>query len=410
MRNLLAFTLIFIGLCSCSENTDVIPNKIYIVNDACQIETVYNMGKTYVYPVAVYKSGETKEKGIVKLSEDEAYLEEYNRTYQTNYKMLPQGYYSIPDRNMEIPADQTRVISNITVDIAKMADELGYGSDYVIPLKVESLNANMEETEGKTNVLLVLNVLRPTFRFANEEVSDIWFSQHYDDMNFTYDVEIDCDFTNEEDIHFELSIDPDAINAYNSRGKDIVEMMPQDAFSILDTNITLKSGEKEVKTSITVNGAVLKNWHSYAIPIKLKSVSKYYFDESKKTILVIYRPDNLQGWYTVDARDKNSKDWSVSSYPIRRFIKKTGPYTYETGYGARCYCDAETTANPPNARQYIVRDPATNQLVIREGVYEDMNASNYYDPEKGELTICYEFKAWPGTWTHEFMHSRSNSQ
>lgn len=410
MRNLLAFTLIFIGLCSCSENTDVIPNKIYIVNDACQIETVYNMGKTYVYPVAVYKSGETKEKGIVKLSEDEAYLEEYNRTYQTNYKMLPQGYYSIPDRNMEIPADQTRAISNITVDIAKMADELGYGSDYVIPLKVESLNANMEETEGKTNVLLVLNVLRPTFRFANEEVSDIWFSQHYDDMNFTYDVEIDCDFTNEEDIHFELSIDPDAINAYNSRGKDIVEMMPQDAFSILDTNITLKAGEKETKTSISVNGAVLKNWHSYAIPIKLKSVSKYYFDESKKTIFVIYRPDNLQGWYTVDARDRNSKDWSVSSYPIRRFIKKTGPYTYETGYGARCYCDAETTANPPNARQYIVRDPATNQLVIREGVYEDMNASNYYDPEKEELTICYEFKGWPGTWTHEFMHSRSNSR
>lgn len=410
MRNLLAFTLIFIGLCSCSENTDVIPNKIYIVNDACQIETVYNMGKTYVYPVAVYKSGETKEVGIVKLSEDEAYLEEYNRTYQTNYKMLPQGYYSIPDRNMEIPADQTRAISNITVDIAKMADELGYGSDYVIPLKVESLNANIEETEGKTNVLLVLNVLRPTFRFANEEVSDIWFSQHYDDMNFTYDVEIDCDFTNEEDIHFELAIDPDAINEYNGRAKDIVEMMPQDAFSILETNITLKSGEKKVNTSISVNGAVLKNWHSYAIPIKLKSVSKYYFDESKKTIFVIYRPDNLQGWYTVDARDKNSKDWSVSSYPIRRFIKKTGPYTYETGYGARCYSDAETTANAPNDRQYIVRAPATNQLVIREGVYVDMNASNYYDPEKEELTICYEFEGWPGTWTHEFMHSRSNSR
>lgn len=410
MKDFLAYTLIFIGCCSCTENRDVIPNKVYIVNNACQVETVYNMGETYIYPVAVYKSGETNEVGVVKLLEDEAYLEEYNSTYQTAYKMLPKAYYSIPDRNLEIPADQTRAISNIAVNIAKIAAELGYGSDYVISLKVESLNANIEETEGKTNVLLVLNVLRPTFRFTNEEVSDIWFSQHYDDMDFTYDVAIGCDFTSDEDVHFELSIDQEAINVYNSRNKNVVEMMPEEAFSIHETNITLKSGEKEVKTTITVNGAILKNWHSYAIPIKLKSVSKYYFDETKKTILVIYRPDNLQGWYTVDAMNKNSKDWSVSSYPIRRFIKKTGPYTYETGYGARCYCDAETTANAPNDRQYIVRDPITNQLVIREGVYVDMNASNYYDTEKEELTICYEFKGWPGTWTHEFMHSRSNSQ
>ena len=141
----------------------------------------------------------------------------------------------------------------------------------------------------------------------------------------------------------------------------------------------------------------------------MKSVSQYYFEESKKTIFVIYRPDNLQGWYTVEGLEKNSKDWSVSSYPIRRFIKKTGPYTYETGYGARCYCDAETTANASNDRQYIVRNPVNNQLIIREGVYVDMNASNYYDPEKEELYICYEFEGWPGTWTHELMHSRSNT-
>ena len=193
-----------------------------------------------------------------------------------------------------------------------------------------------------------------------------------------------------------------AVDSYNKEGKDVIELMPEDAYSIQTTSITLKSGEKEAKTSVSVNGEYLKNWHSYAIPVTIKSVSQYYFEESKKTIFVIYRPDNLQGWYTVEGLEKNSKDWSVSSYPIRRFIKKTGPYTYETGYGARCYCDAETTANAPNDRQYIVRNPVTNQLLIREGTYIDMNASNHYDP-------CYEFEGWPGTWTHELMHSRSNA-
>lgn len=409
MKNFLVFTWLFLGFCSCSETMDEIPNKVYIVNNARQIETVYNMGETYIYPVAVYKSGETDEVGIVKISEDKVYLEEYNNTYQTMYKMLPGEYYSMPERELEIPANQTRAISNITVDIAKIADELGYSSDYVIPLKIESLNSNIQETEGKSNLLLVLDILRPTFRFLNDEVTDVWFSQHYDNMSFIYDVVIGSDFICKEDIHFELTIDPEAVDSYNKEGKDVIEMMPEDAYSIQTTSITLKSGEKEAKTSVSVNGEYLKNWHSYAIPVTIKSVSQYYFEESKKTIFVIYRPDNLQGWYTVEGLEKNSKDWSVSSYPIRRFIKKTGPYTYETGYGARCYCDAETTANAPNDRQYIVRNPVTNQLVIREGTYIDMNASNHYDPAKEELYICYEFEGWPGTWTHELMHSRSNA-
>ena len=167
MKNFLVFTWLFLGFCSCSETMDEIPNKVYIVNNACQIETVYNMGEIYIYPVAVYKSGETDEVGIVKISEDKAYLEEYNNTYQTMYKVLPGEYYSMPERDLEIQADQTRAISNITVDIAKIADELGYSSDYAIPLKIESLNSNIQETEEKSNLLLVLDILRPTFKFSN---------------------------------------------------------------------------------------------------------------------------------------------------------------------------------------------------------------------------------------------------
>ncbi|WP_106830267.1 DUF1735 domain-containing protein [Parabacteroides pacaensis] len=410
MRNLLAFILSVLGICSCAEKMDVIPNKVYIVNPAFQAQTVYDMGEKYIYPMAVYKSGATDETGVVEISEDAAYLQEYNEMYQTEYKKLPGEYYSLQETELEIPAGQTRAISNISVDISKIASELGYGADYVIPLKIRSLNPAIRETEGMASVLLSLHVLRPTFKFVNEKVSDIWFSQYTDDTNFSYDVAIDCDFLPKEEVVFELAIDPEAINQYNEQENDRVEMMPQEAFSIENLNITLKAGEKESKTSIAVNGKLLKNWHSYAIPITVKSVSKYNFDEANKTIWVIYRPDNLQGWYTVEGLEKNSKDWSVGSYPIRRFIKKTGPYTYETGYGARTYCDGESAAGPVNNRQYIVRNPLTNQLVIREGVYVDMNASNYYDPEKEELYICYEFEGWPGTWTHEFMHSRSNSK
>ena len=274
MKSFVVFAWLSLGLCSCSEMMDEIPNKVYIVNNACQIETVYNMGETYIYPVAVYKSGETDEVGIVKISEDKAYLEEYNNIYQTVYKLLPEAYYSMPERELEIPADQTRAISNITVDIAKIANDLGYRSDYVIPLKIESLNGNIQETKGKSNLLLVLDILRPTFKFSNEEVTDVWFSQHYDNMNFVYDVVIGSDFICKEDIHFELEIDPDAVDSYNKEGKDFIEMMPKDAYSIETTSIILKSGEKEVKTSVSVDGKSLKNWHSYAIPITIKSVSQ----------------------------------------------------------------------------------------------------------------------------------------
>ena len=104
---------------------------------------------------------------------------------------------------------------HITVDIAKIPDELGYSSDYAIPLKIESLNSNIQETEEKSNLLLVLDILRPTFKFSNEEITDVWFSQHYDNMNFTYDIVIGSDFICKEDIHFELAIDSKAVDSYN---------------------------------------------------------------------------------------------------------------------------------------------------------------------------------------------------
>ena len=301
-------------------------------------------------------------------------------------------------------------ICEVQVDIDKIAQELGYTSDYVIPFKILSTNPTMAAVDEKSNVIIALNVLKPTLKFLTDEVSDTWYSHHYDNTDFTFDVTIGCDFVNESDIEIELAVDPAFIDKYNDSKGDVTEIMPEDAYTFPNKKLTLKAGENEVKTTLTIDGKNLKNWHSYAIPITVKSVSKYQFEETVQTVYAIYRPDNMQGWYTVEGLEKNTKDWSVSAYPIRRFIKKTGPYTYETGYGGRCYTDAETTAQPVNDRQYIVRDPLTNRLTIREGVYEDVNETNHYDPEKEELYICYEFKAWANWWTHEFMHSRSNSK
>lgn len=420
MKHSILFSLCLLCLAACEQKEEMIPNKLYIVNEGVKKQVIVDPEAPCIYELTVYKSGKSHESGTVKLEVDEDYLSGYNAANESDLKVLPEHYYTCSSGSLIIGPDETSGMFTVNIDSKKIITDLGYGLNYAIPFKIVSGNDNIAIVPAKANVLLPIDILEPYLNIMGDAITDVWFS-HYDaTTNFTYQLGVMANFPNKWDIDVEFDLDPSLIDTYNEGGKDPLEIMPQEAFSFSNKVVSLKANENEAFTTIQVDGKKLKNWHSYAIPLKVKSSSKFQFAEDKSSVMVIYRPDNLQGWYTTTRGDKNTDDWSVNKpdgegfyrYPFKRYILKTGPYTYETGYGSRTYCNQMTPTGSRADRQFIYRDPKDNSLVIQEGDYAARtdNAGNYYDTEKEELTIKYEFSAWANWWTHEFMTDRTSEK
>lgn len=422
MKHFILFSLCLFCLAACEQEEEIIPGKLYIVNEGVKKQVIVDPDAPCIYELAVYKSGKSNENGTVKLEIDENYLSQYNSDYESDLKILPEQYYTCSSASLTIAPDKTSGMFTVNIDGKKIIADLGYGLHYAIPFKIVSGNNNIAVVPTKANVFLPIDILEPYLNIKGDAITDIWFS-HYDaTTNFTYQLGVMANFPNKWDIDVAFELDPSLVDTYNKNGKDQLELMPQEAYSFTNKVVSLKANENEAFTDIKVDGKKLKNWHSYAIPLKVKSSSKFQFAEDKSSVMVIYRPDNLQGWYTTSRGEKNTDDWSVKkpadntegfyNYPFKRYILKTGPYTYETGYGSRTYCNQTTPTGARADRQFIFRNPKDNSLVIQEGDYAARtdNAGNYYDPEKEELTIKYEFSAWANWWTHEFMTKRTNEK
>lgn len=422
MKHLILFSLCLLSIAACEQKEEIIPGKLYIVNEGIKKQVIVDAETPCVYELAVYKSGKSNENGIVKLEIDEQYLSGYNTDYESDLKVLPETYYSCSSKSLTIGSDETSGMFTINIDSKKIIAELGYGLHYAIPFKIVSANNNISIVPTKANVLLPIDILEPYLNIKGDQVTDIWFS-HYDAVtNFTYQLGVMANFPNKWDIDIEFELDLPLIDAYNESNNDLIELMPAEGYLFPNKVVSLKANENEAFTEIKIDGTKLKNWHSYAIPLKVKSSSKFQFTEDKSSVIVIYRPDNMQGWYTTTRGENNTDDWSVNKpadntegfyrYPFKRYILKTGPFTYETGYGSRTYCNQTTPTGGRADRQFIFRNPKDNSLVIQEGDYaaRTENAGNYYDPEKEELTIKYEFAAWANWWTHEFMTDRTNDK
>lgn len=195
------------------------------------------------------------------------------------------------------------------------------------------------------------------------------------------------------------------IREFNSVNEMKLTLMPEDAYILDDFVYDGTQDFQEMK--LTINTVKLQDRTTYAIPLEIISVSGYSIDETGSTALLIFRVDDFEGWYTVERLPKCGE--SAGSYPAgkRRYIKRTGAYTWETGYLFRSYADSENTTEPADKIQFITLDPDTKKIHIQQGAYGTGEDLNEFDPATNELHIEYLYTEWANWWTHERMFNRS---
>lgn len=217
------------------------------------------------------------------------------------------------------------------------------------------------------------------------------------------------EFNPGEAIPILFETDPALLEAYNRQNGTEIEMLPQSSYTLPD-NFTFHSSDSFQEMEITINTSALKDGSYYGLPIRIQSAAPALISDIKPATIVLFNVDDLSGWYTVD-RLPNCGE-TAENYPAdprnrRRYIKRTGATTWETGYLFRAYAQSEGDTGSGNSVQYITIDPATRRIHIQQGSYDVSNNLNSFDPVTNELHIEYEYSAWAGWWTHEKMYHRS---
>lgn len=217
------------------------------------------------------------------------------------------------------------------------------------------------------------------------------------------------EFNDGEEVIISFEVDPSLIKTYNEANNTDILLMPAEAYSLPD--FSFKSTQSFQTFQITVNTSTLQDRKIYALPVKIAKVSANTIEESGSIAFLIYHVDDLQGWYTVERLPKCGEPASKYSEGARRYIKRTGDYTWETGYLFSQYTNStDATGASSTQLQFIKIDPETKTLHIQQGDYETIEDLNVFDPVKEELHIEYLYAAWAGWWTHERMFNRSVSK
>lgn len=214
---------------------------------------------------------------------------------------------------------------------------------------------------------------------------------------------------NEESIiNFEL--DYSVLDKYNETAENTLLPLPSENVTYpVDYQYKATTVFQDMEIEVKATG--LKNDKYYGIPLKIKSTSSATISEMMSSIVLIYHIDDLSGWYTVDRLPKSGSQ--AGSYPDdpekrRRYIKRTGENSWETGYEFQSYSKNENDrGNGKSNVQFISINPDTKAIFVQQSDHAISESHNVYDPETNELHLEYLYRDWSGWWTHERMYNKS---
>ncbi|WP_270089188.1 BT_3987 domain-containing protein [Sphingobacterium sp. SYP-B4668] len=220
------------------------------------------------------------------------------------------------------------------------------------------------------------------------------------------------EFNADEQVSLSFSVDKQALDTYNQKNGTNHQLVSPSTATLPSSFVF--AGKRNVEEmDVLLDFDELQDAKSYALPITIKTVSSGGISATHATVLLIYYVDDLSGWYTVERLASSGE--GTGAYPKpesdrRRYIKRTGALTWETGYLFGSYSKSEQDVGGINTIQYIKLDPATKKIAIQQGNYAVAEQANLFDAGKNELTIKYLYRDWAGWWSHERMYNRSFSK
>ncbi|MDR0384709.1 MAG: DUF1735 domain-containing protein [Prevotellaceae bacterium] len=307
----------------------------------------------------------------------------------------------------EIQGQQHRFVVDENISEYTIKELLSSNGEHIFTIQ----SVDRENDLGETVTVRAVPGKLVAFRF--EKHPEFQFFPYYLRTSDSYTLSLrvgSLEYDANVSIPLQFEIDIPALERYNQENGTSIELIPEDAYSLPENYMFTGTADFQ-DLNIQVNITAVQDGKTYGLPLAIKPSAVASVSDIIPSVILIFHVEDLTGWYTVDRLEKcgeSLSNYSDNTEDWRRYIKRTGTYTWETGYVFYSYSVDEYHVSGNIADiQYITIDPATGDIFIQEGEYAISESRNSFDIGTNELHIEYLFRDWEGWWTHERMYNRS---
>lgn len=324
MRNCISygvFLLAFVLILGCQKDdrmNKMVDDTIYFKDFKENKITVFDWGK-FDYRITVVKAGIGQKEAIVNLRIDEAYLADYNAQEGTNYKLLPADCYKIDQPTLAFKQKDYLQDIEIVFDSERIKLLQGkYKELYVLPCRVEAQGGVLYALKPEmATTLLIPNVKDPFLAFTSPglQLEQIKLTPTGSEQ-VKGEAFVTTNYPNQWDLVYEIETDPLALDAYNGTVTDEkkLKLLPKAAYQLPEMPYKVDAKKNNGSFEFTILKKGLTNgttnlFGEYALPFRIKSVSKNSINPEASTILipVSFQPPDIPRteWKVIQA----SSEW-----------------------------------------------------------------------------------------------------
>lgn len=280
MKKIVFISLLTVGLALNSACTDEVAydqkeyaSVVHLKESGVINVDFYNIGKDVTFDTYVSRGGtDTSVSGEVSLvvfTEEE--LETYNEGYGSDFKLLPEGCYTMPDK-VFFEAGQEAV--PITVVLKNNIGNQPEAS-YVLPIRLESENHSVYSY--KNSLILHPNVITPTVSLEHSGVQKV--SMGVGDEPVTFETYLLFDYFNEWSFTVNLTTDrtelEEIVEKYNNDNSatGITYKLLPEANYVMPPSVSFTAEDFSKKLSVQLNGESNLENGDYLLPVVLKDIT-----------------------------------------------------------------------------------------------------------------------------------------
>jgi len=315
------FLLTFALILGCQKDdrmNNMVDDTIYFKDFKENKITVFDWGK-FDYNVTVVKAGIGQKDAKVNFKIDEAYLADYNAREGTNYKLLPADCYKIDKITLTFEKKDYLHDIAIVFDSERIKSLQGkYKEMYVLPCRVEAEGAILHSLKPEmATTLLIPNVKDPFLAFTSPglQLEQIKLTPTGQEQ-IKAGASVTTNYPNQWDLTYEIEIDPQILDTYNGTVSDDkkLKLLPKAAYQLSQMPYKIEPKKNKGSFEFTILKKGLTNgttnlFGEYALPLRIKSVSKNSVNPEASTILVpvSFQPPDIDrtGWKVIQA----SSEW-----------------------------------------------------------------------------------------------------
>lgn len=204
-------------------------------------------------------------------------LETYNSNEGTDYQLLPDSYYTMPE-SLTFPMESMAVEFSINFrpnDLFESQPEAA--SNYILPIRISGTQNVTAIDSDYSNILLQLNFDQPTVTVLDlDTVTELSFISGVDIAQEIV-LEATTNFTTLEVSKIDYSISLQDVLDYNLENGTFYELLPETAYTIGDISFN----EQLVTSNISVHAALIDASNSYLLPLRMENTASYVIDQDK---------------------------------------------------------------------------------------------------------------------------------